>query len=219
MDDHSISSQPLLHVANVLYLISYSLRDILWLRVATVLAMLCLGWCYWACHENYALAWQSAFLAINLFQIALLIYERRPVKLTEVQQKLHEGPLSPLSPRQVQRFADKADWCTVEAGTKLVEENSNLQHLILMLSGQATVIAAGKEIAKISEGQFVGEMSFLTGGNATAEVVANDTILYARWEEQYINDLIQRDRDLGTALQAALGTDLVKKLLRGRASN
>lgn len=216
MDEHSISNNPLLHVANVLYLVSYSLRDILWLRVLTVMAMLCLGWCYWACAEHYALGWQAAFLAINLLQIGLLVYERRPVQLTETQKKLHEGPLSPLTPRQVQRFTDKAIWSTIDHNQVLVAEDTNLEELILLLSGEARVVAQGKHIATITEGQFVGEMSFLTGGNTTAEVIAVQPVLCAKWPEKYVQDLIARDQDLGTALQAALGTDLVQKLLKSR---
>lgn len=207
---------PLLHVANILYLASYSVRDILWLRVLTVLAMLCLSWCYWACAATNALWWQMAFLAINFLQIGLLIYERRPVKLTDAQKKLHEGPLQTLTPRQVQRFTNKAQWTTVEADGQLLAENCRLENLILLLSGQAKVIADGREIARIEEGQFAGEMSFLTGGNTTAEVIADGPVEYAWWPERYVTDLMNRDAELGTALQAALGTDLVKKLLRSR---
>ncbi len=216
MDEHSIDESPFLHVANVLYLCSYSMRDILWLRVLTVLAMLCLGWCYWTCSQFYALGWQGAFLAINFFQIGLLVLERRPVQLTEDQQKLYEGPLNTLTPRQVQRFTDKAKWATISDGSKLVTEDEKLQHLILLLSGSAKVISRGKVIARIDAGQFAGEMSFLKGGTTTADVVAEGTVLYATWPEAYVKNLMEQDLELGTALQAALGIDLVHKLINSR---
>lgn len=215
-DEDLNMDHPLLHVANVLYLASYSVRDILWLRALTVLAMLCLGWVYWNCDEQAPMIWQGIFLAINLFQIGLLIRERRPVKLTEVQQELIQGPLSALSPRQVQRFTEKAQWTHYENGDCLISENTRLQSLILLLSGEATVRARGKNIAKVEKGQFVGEMSFLTGGLTTADVIASGPVHCAQWPENYITEMIQRDRDLGSAIQAALGTDLVQKLLRGR---
>ncbi len=207
---------PLLHVANVLYLASYSVRDILWLRVLTVLAMLCLGWCYLACGATNALLWQGAFLVINLVQIGFLLHERRPVQLTPVQQKMIDGPLRPLTPRQVQRFTAKAEWAEFEDGQPLLRENTHLESLILVLSGKAVVRARGKDIAVLGEGQFVGEMSFLTGGNTTAEVVARGPVSCAQWPEKYVTEMIARDPDLGSAIQAALGTDLVKKLLAGR---
>ena len=207
---------PLLHVANILYLASYSVRDILWLRVLTVIAMLCLSWCYLACEAYSALWWQAAFLAINGFQIGILIHERRPVRLTPDQKKLHEGPLRALTPRQVQRFAGEAEWQAIDNGEHLLSENSELDYLILILSGKARIVARGEEIAWIDEGQFAGEMSFLTGDRTSADVIAEGSVLYARWPEAYVSELIKKDQDLGTALQAALGMDLVKKLLRTR---
>lgn len=207
---------PFLHLANILYLASYSVRDILWLRVLTVAAMLSLSWCYWSCDEYSPLAWQAVFLAINLFQIWLLVLERRPVQLSEMQEKLYRGPLQTMTPRQVQRFTDKALWCTIEAGEQVLAENTRLENLILLLSGEAIVRARGQTIARIGEGHFAGEMSFLTGGNTTAEVIADGTLLVAKWPKQYVTELMQRDRDLGRNLQSALGGDLVRKLLRSR---
>ncbi len=138
---------PFLHLANILYLASYSVRDILWLRILTVCAMLSLGWCYLSCGATMPLYWQIVFLAINLFQIGLLVVERRPVRLSDVQKKLHAGPLRTMSPRQVQRFADKAEWCSIAPGQTLVNEDVRLQTLILVLSGEATVLAHGQDCA------------------------------------------------------------------------
>ncbi len=71
-------------------------------------------------------------------------------------------------------------------------------------------------IARLEAGHFAGEMSFLTGGNTTAAVVAKDTLLVAKWPREYVNDLMQRDREFGNALQSALSNDLVRKILKGR---
>ncbi len=207
---------PFLHFANILYLASYSVRDILWLRILTVCAMLSLGWCYWSCEEYTPLAWQGIFLSINLFQIWLLVLERRPVVLNEAQKKLHAGPLRNFTQRQVQRFADKAEWCTIAPGQIVLNENERLQSLILLLSGEALVRTQGREIARLSAGHFAGEMSFLTGSNTTAEVIAKDTLLIAKWPKDLITELMHRDKEFGNALQAALGSDLVHKILRGR---
>lgn len=207
---------PLLHIANILYLASYSVRDMLWLRCLTVLAMLCLSYCYIACDAWQAVYWQLAFLAINIVQIVFLLLERRPVKLTPVQQQLIDGPLLSLSPRQVQRFAEKAVWRDYQQGERILEENTRLNHLVLIFTGEATVTASGREIARLNDGQFAGEMSFLTGGNSTAEVTAVGEVQCAQWSREYVTDMLARDRELGTAIQAALGTDLVKKLLRTR---
>jgi hypothetical protein len=208
-----MDSPLLLHVANVIYLASYSVRDMLWLRILTVIAMVCLGWYYLEMALFTPLGWQAVFLSINLVQIWLLVYERRPVKLTDLERKLHEGPLRTFTPLQLKRFTDAAEWATLPSGRQLVAENSRLESLILMLSGRAVVRADGRDIATIEEGHFAGEMSFLTGGNTTAAVIADGVVKVAIWRREYIDELAARDRDLAMALQAALGINLVEKVI------
>ena len=112
----------------------------------------------------------------------------------------------------------QAEWRTIEAGEQLLAENRPLERLILLLSGEAKVISQGQEVARLGAGQFAGEMSFLTGEDTSANVVADGTVLYAEWPRQNVSEMIRRDQDLGNALQSALGNDLVRKILKGRDS-
>lgn len=73
-----------IHAANVLLLVAYSVRDILWLRVLAVASSLAAipyfllqATPLWA-----AFGWSVLFTGINLFQAWRLLVERRPVKLT-----------------------------------------------------------------------------------------------------------------------------------------
>ena len=73
--------QALIHVANVLYLFSYLVKDILWLRVLAVVAGLVLMAFYVLQPTPLlaAIAWNVLFTIINVYQVYLLILERRPV--------------------------------------------------------------------------------------------------------------------------------------------
>jgi len=71
----------LIHSANVIYLVSYVMRDILWLRVFTVIAAACLI-LYFYFLPNPLLTpvyWNILFIILNVFWIARLFLERRPV--------------------------------------------------------------------------------------------------------------------------------------------
>ena len=67
-----------IHGANVLYLASYLVRDILALRVLTVVAGLALLPFYILRADPIwvAVAWNALFIAINLLQIYRLLLER-----------------------------------------------------------------------------------------------------------------------------------------------
>ena len=90
----------LIHVANVLFLLSYLVRDILWLRLLTIVAIGSLL-PYYAGNGLYPpIYWNSVFIAINVYQIYRLLMERRPVRLTLEQQRLYRLGFDRLPPRE-----------------------------------------------------------------------------------------------------------------------
>ncbi|MBX3423610.1 MAG: cyclic nucleotide-binding domain-containing protein [Pirellulaceae bacterium] len=209
-------SLSLLHFANVLYLLSYSVRDILWLRLLTIVAMLLLGGYYLATQQMAPVLWQSAFLAINLFHVGLLLHERRPIELTEQERRLHQTALKPLTALQVRRLNSHWLWCQDSAGAVILPEGVHNDGLRLLVEGQANVSVAGKTIATLNAYQFFGEMSFLTNNVTTATIIATTPVRYALLSEQVLQELTKRDADFRTALQSAIGNDLVRKLLNER---
>src|SRR6516164_5723253 len=76
--------------ANLLYLASYSVRDILWLRILTIVAgVLLIPYYYLQSKPLWiAISWNLVFVGINLFWVARLLLERRSVQLTEDEQRL-----------------------------------------------------------------------------------------------------------------------------------
>ena len=210
----------LLHVANILYVVSYSVRDILWLRMISVVAMglLCGVYGYRGAEgDTEAIYWQLAFIAINIVQIVRLVKERQPVNLTSVERRMHETALKSLSPQQVRRLMSKADWREVADGETIIDEGVQNQNLLLMTDGKARVTVSGKQVASLMGGQFVGEMSFLTGSKTSAKVAARGPVKFVAWTEEMLRETSEKDGGLGTALQAALGADLVWKLLDQRS--
>jgi len=72
----------LIYVANGLYLASYFVRDILRLRLLTVVAALCLM-TYFASRPQPLMEvvyWNLFFIVLNVFQIARIVNERRSAR-------------------------------------------------------------------------------------------------------------------------------------------
>jgi hypothetical protein len=87
------------HAANVLYLLSYLGRDMLWLRVLTC-AGLTLGIIFFTCQPTpfYGpAAWHVGFLTINGYQIWRLVRKRRRLMLSAKQEKVGEAAFRDLS--------------------------------------------------------------------------------------------------------------------------
>ena len=78
----------LVHGANVLLLVSYSVRNILWLRWFAVASAVTVVPYFLMQHHILwpPVFWAAVFTAINLYQIARLYAERRPVVLSADEQ-------------------------------------------------------------------------------------------------------------------------------------
>jgi len=88
-----------IHAANVLYLVSYLARDMMWLRLLTCCG-LTFGIVFFTCQPTpfYGpCVWQVVFLGINVVQIRRLVYERRRVKLSEERERVAREAFRDLS--------------------------------------------------------------------------------------------------------------------------
>src|SRR5215475_674970 len=122
-----MSIQPadyLVHFSNVLLLVAYSVRDILWLRWFAVAAaltnipyFLVQGTVLWP-----PVLWALVFTAINLFQITRIYLERRPVVLSPHEQKLYDLSFRSLRPREFVSLWLVGEWRAAAAGERIVSE-------------------------------------------------------------------------------------------------
>ena len=204
----------LIHVANVFYVLSYLVKEILWLRLLTVLGGVLLMAYYvllptplWA-----AIAWNVLFLAINVWQIRILLLERRPVVFTPDELRLHQLSFRALTPREFAKLLKLARWDDIAADVEIVHHGSVLDRVMVIASGHARVNVAGVEVKELGPGRFVGEMSFLTGAPPNADVVAIDPVRTASWKQTELRAALRDNAELRAAVQMVIGEDLVAKL-------
>jgi len=203
------------HVANALYLISYAVRDILWLRLITVLggAMLVLSFFLSPEPPIPAILWNALFLVINLVRIDLLIRERRPIPLAADEQHLANLVFRTLRPRELVRLLRVGAFVDHAADERLVTRGEPLDALLLVVRGTARVALADRAI-EIADGTFIGELGFLTGKPPGADVEATSAIRVVRWPLAPLRAFLDDNPDLRATMQQVLGSDLATKLQR-----
>lgn len=99
-----------IHTANLLYLASYLVREMLWLRVLTLVGLL-LGIVFFSCHGQEMLApivWHAVFAVINMVQIGRLLRERRLAQ-SDAELSL-QHMLSQLSREELMTLIARANW-------------------------------------------------------------------------------------------------------------
>jgi CRP-like cAMP-binding protein len=207
-------AQFLFHTANVLFLFAYAVRGILPLRLLAIAANVC-ALVYYLVQPQVSkihVMWGSVYISINVLHVALLLYERRPVRLNEEELALYRMVFRSLTPGEFQKLLKLARWHTGQSGEVMARKGEFLNGIAIIVSGSADVLDEGRKKAQLGAGNFVGEMSFVKGDAATADVVITGPTRYVSWARKDLLTFLGKHASLREAWQFAIGLDLVDKL-------
>lgn len=211
----------LVNVANVIYLLSYSVRDILWLRILTVFgAGLLLPYYYLQLEPLWApMVWNVIFISINIYWITRLIMERRPVQFTEDEQRLYESSLRNMTKHQAKKIFLLGEWTTAPVGARPLEQGKPVEAVSLIAEGEVTVEMDGDLVDTIGAGCFLGANAFLhsdEGFGAPVTVMATQPTRIITWPRTLLRTEFDKDPDLAIAFQASLGLEIAHYLRTAR---
>ena len=204
----------LVHFSNILLLVAYSVRDILWLRWFAVAAALT-NIPYFLLQKTVLwppVLWALVFTAINLYQIARLYLERRPVVLSKDEQKLYELGFQSLRPREFLSLSLVGEWKSAQAGERLVTEGEPVSHLCIAIAGSAEVHKQGEHLGTLRAGHIIGNALALTGDPSPVEMTFAEPARYMRWSLPNLRKFIDSRPDLRVTLQGLVNRDLARKL-------
>jgi hypothetical protein len=204
----------LVHFSNVLLLVSYSVRDILWLRWFAVAAaltnipyFLLQGTVLWP-----PVLWALVFTAINLYQIARIYHERRPVVLSADEQKLYDLGFRSLRPREFVALSLVGEWKNADAGERIVTEGEPVSDVCIAITGSADVRKQGARIGALRPGHIIGTALALTGEPSPVDVTFAEPARYMRWSLVNLRKFMDKRPELRVALQGLVSRDLAGKL-------
>jgi len=202
------------HVSYVLIALSYWMTNIYWLRVTAVIG-LCFEVAYFVLVSSAlytGIGWDCVFIAINLFHLIRLTRERLRVRLAVSDRDLLRTMFEGLDDAQIGMLLNSAVWHKATEGESLTVEGEPVPALMLIAAGQVSVTVGDTVIAQMGPGSFIGEMAFLTGGNASATVTATHPTRVMRIEQSRLKTLLVVDNQIAAVLHRLLGADLAQKL-------
>ena len=204
------------HLAFGLIAFSFLVKDILYLRLVSILASA------FSIFYNYvipvepmwiAVGWNLVFIALNLYHVAVIIYEKRPVQMSAKHRELYETMFKDLTPVEFLKITKIADWVHFKSGEVVTQEKHKVETLNLIYNGTIDVEVNGDKVAELKDGQFVGEMSFLTEKVATATcVVKHDSELLV-WPQKEFKELLKRNPSLYFTIQSLLSAQVSNALV------
>ena len=204
------------HLAFGLIAFSFLVKDILYLRIISILASL-----FSVLYNFYipvepmwlAINWNIIFVLVNIYHISVIIYEKRPVKMSSKEKELHETMFRGLTPVEFLKITKIAKWKKYKTPLPIITQGKPVNDLILIYNGTVDVLVNDNKVAELKDGQFVGEMSFLTEKPATATCKVEHNAECLVWPQKDFKDLLKRNPSLYFTIQSLLSEQVSNNLV------
>lgn len=206
------------HFAFFLTALSFVVKDIITLRVLAIFSSLA------AILYNYfhpmgspdliPLYWCILFALINFGRLFQIYFEKSKVTLSEIELEMLDTSFSNFNKVELAKLIRSGQWETVKAGSTLTTEDETPNKLYFIQNGRVAINQNKKEIAEISDGTFIGEMSFINKGNASATTITQTATRLISWDRTALEQLLSRNPTLGILLRHSISIDLTEKIKR-----
>jgi CRP-like cAMP-binding protein len=206
--DYLISLSSLLTVA------SFSVKEMLPLRSLAVASQL-IAVPYFLLQPTplwTPAGWTLLFTVINLYYIARILLERRPVQLSADEQRLYDLAFDRLQPKEFLRLAKLGAWSKGTRGEHIFEQGKVIEHILIPISGAVSASRAGKRLVQLNPGELIGAGVAL--GNAASLYSAEfaEDSRYISWQVADIRRYKEKNPDVRDRLNDMINHHLVTQV-------
>lgn len=201
------------HIGFLLMAVSLFLTNIFWLRVFLILSFL-FQIVYFSLSDTplyTGIAYNVVFILINLYRLVSLQKARRLVDAA-TGGPLLRAELTGLDDEHIATLIEFGEAFELPKGAPLTVEGEAVDAVYLIQAGRAVVEAGGAKVGSLGPGEFVGEVSFLTGIAATATVRAETDLSVIALDSARLKAAGEADPVLSAAIHAVIGRELARKL-------
>ncbi|MCB1464385.1 MAG: cyclic nucleotide-binding domain-containing protein [Nitratireductor sp.] len=202
------------HFAYVLLIVSMLMRRMVWLRIFAIAAGAFSAIYYTTLGDWVSCFWESLFSLVNAAQLLILFIENRRGKFTSEEQTFIDIALHGLERAHARRLVKLGKWVEVGEDEVLIVEDSTPTHLYFIVNGTARVTRHQRPVGLVGPGDFLGEMSYLTGKHATATVSVLTPMRCLTFEREVLRAHLERNPEVRHAMEGGFNRNLVEKLVK-----
>ncbi len=206
----------LIHIANVILLAAFVVRDILLLRILFVTgSFFALGFYFLLSPPLWsAIGWTSLYILIHAFWIWRILLERRPVVLNAEEQRLHDLVFGTLNPRKFLTLVSLGEWRDGKPGDYIFRQGDPVSEIAMHVSGAVSMRLDGTELGVLRPGQMIGTSTVIISGIAPCDAVITEPCRYLALSHPAIQELLAKDPELRNQIHVIVNQDLSKKILQ-----
>lgn len=203
----------------VLLIVAMLMRQMLRLRMF-VIASACLGIVYavfWL-NDPVTAFWQVLLVMGSALQIAREWMKDRSVRFSPDEEKFVKERLYTLAPGEARRLLNMGVWADGATGTKLTTQGKPVDNLVYLVDGEVDIRFDGATVGACLPGNYVGEMSVLNGGPASATALVSEPSRYWMISAEQLRTLHAEAPSIAAALELGIAKDLRHKIMAANES-
>ena len=204
----------LVNLSNVIFLAAFSVRDVLHLRLLSIVAYLVILPFYYLQQDTLwpSIFWGMTFIAVNVARVIILLLERRPVILSDEEETLHQLAFGSMDKREFLKLLSLADWVDAEPGDILVERGKPVSNVMINISGGLEAVLNDDIKIDFHPGQMIGTAEVLGGLGSPVSVIVRSPARLASWNVDRVREFSANRPEFRARLSAIVNADLAGKL-------
>ena len=212
--DQVVGINGLINLSNIVFLVAFSGRDVLKLRILAIVGEgLTLPYYYFQDEKLWPpIFWGAAFMIVNAIRTVAIALERRPVVLSHKEEQLYHVAFSSVDKREFLRLVSLARWVDCSPGEVILKKGQQISEAVVVISGDLEAVLNGNSRLAIRAGQLVGDVSAYSGLASPADVVARGPGTLAKWDLRHVREFTASRPELRANLLRIVSMDLAAKL-------
>jgi CRP-like cAMP-binding protein len=212
--DQVLGINGLINLSNIVFLLAFSVRDVLKLRILAIVGEgLTLPYYYFQDEKLWPPDFLgAAFMIVNAIRIVIVFSERRPVVLSDKEEQLYRVAFSSIDKREFLKLVSLARWIDCSPGEVILKKGQHMSEAIVVMAGDLEAVLGGNTGMAIGPGQLIGDVSAYSGLASPADVVARGPGTLAKCDLQHVREFTASRPELRANLLRIVSMDLATKL-------
>ncbi len=169
--------------------------------------------------DPVSVLWESIFVLVNIIQLLLIWYYEYHHRFDDEHQHFAQNMPDSVDRSAVKRLLDQSDLQKLQPEQVITREGEKVTQLIYIADGIVKIERGDRVVAICGPGDYVGELSFLSGNPATATATVVKPTRALVFDQAQLATAIAGDAQLRRALESALNRNLAGKLVRANGDD
>lgn len=202
------------HLSYLLLVISMLMR-VMWVLRVLVIASAFVAIIYdlvWL-KDPIGVFWESLLVFVNIVQLSVTYTKNRFAKFNSVESAFVHKAFPGLSNTLKRRILKYGSWVEAEPGAGLTRIGEPVNRLVYIAEGEVEISVHDNVVGRCGQGDFIGELTVLSGHPATGTAVTKLPTLYWAIDADELRKLVASNDEINQSVHACFHRNMLAKLV------